>query len=213
MSESKEDLQHKSRTRQIKKSVPPGVRHLKRRLTDPGISIASIEAKKGKRQKSSLHDNTSKEDGDEIKIEETETTETTETDFKACRLSPKDNIGKDYLLDMKPQQSLSKSQTIKKARALKKSQTSTSIFPEDENLGFNSDFKLVIEQERKRQLIISEMMQTEKTYLEFIQTLVMLFIVPLRKSLEKDTVPLLTEDQIDVVFQNIEEITTVNGVI
>lgn len=212
MSEAtKEEERKLSRAHHITKGVP-GVRHLKRRLTDPGISLIGVEARKVKRQRTKLkNDATSKEVGDESKTENTEETEeNSNLEFKACRLTPKDNIGKDYLLDMKPQESLTK--PSQKNRILTKSQTSVKILAE-EKLAFDADFKLVIEQERKRQLIIAEMMQTEKTYLEFIQTLVMLFIVPLRKSLEKDPVPLLTQEQIEIIFQNIEEITIVNGVI
>ena len=56
------------------------------------------------------------------------------------------------------------------------------------------------------------MIDTEKTYLEFLQTVITMFIVPVKKSLN-DARPLLTQEGINFIFQNIEKIRELNMVI
>ena len=57
------------------------------------------------------------------------------------------------------------------------------------------------------------MFDTEKTYLEFIQTIVILFLNPVMKSIQKDKQPLLKDLQdIQLVFQNIVEIQEIHSV-
>ena len=57
------------------------------------------------------------------------------------------------------------------------------------------------------------MFDTEKTYLEFIQTIIILFLNPVIKSYSKDQIPLLDLDEIQLVFQNIVEIQEIHSVI
>ena len=194
----------------LQKAVP-GVRQLKRRLTDPGLAVAAADVRRMQRQRTEKRmkknvKNGSKEVGDESKAEQSEEFSEVPEDRKPKRLCPKDNIGEEYLLEIKPEESLIKTRKDSpKPSAVASKESSDS--------GYDEGFKIIdLGQERKRQMIISEMMQTEKTYLDFLQTVVMLFIIPLQKSLEKDSEPLLTEEQIELVFQNIEEIKLVNGV-
>ena len=65
--------------------------------------------------------------------------------------------------------------------------------------------------ERKRIRVLNEMLSTETTYFEALQTVITLFIAPLKKTMSTDD-PLLTEAEFDLAFQNIEAIRAVNGV-
>ena len=56
------------------------------------------------------------------------------------------------------------------------------------------------------------MLETEVSYLEFINVVVTLFVTPLRRSLENDKPPILSKEDFQAVFQNIEEIQILNTV-
>lgn len=130
--------------------------------------------------------------------------------FHPLCLNPQDKVGKDYLLKTQQLRTLRRTPTVGKAshRSLKSSKTEIGG---DFSGQFSDDLKADINRERKRQKIIAEMTGTEKTYIEFLQTVVMLFVIPLRKAIVKES-PLLTKDEMKIVFQNIEVIDKVNGV-
>lgn len=65
---------------------------------------------------------------------------------------------------------------------------------------------------QKRKNIMKEMLETEVSYLEFINVVVTLFVTPLRRSLENDKPPILSKEDFQAVFQNIEEIQILNTV-
>jgi len=81
----------------------------------------------------------------------------------------------------------------------------------------------------RRLKIIEEVRTSERTYVEFLNSAILLFLVPLRKSLNNEhaassakmqsstdsssnATPLLSKSDIDVIFQNIEEILALHMV-
>ena len=56
------------------------------------------------------------------------------------------------------------------------------------------------------------MLDTEKTYLEFLQTIIVLFVTPLKRSIENDKPPIISKEDFQSIFQNIEDIQKLNAV-
>lgn len=198
--------------------------NLSRRLTEPSIEVfqnfpARIrETARNLMNKQNSGPETTKSDN-QMHMEKVMDSEASNgTSTRKQKYSAADTVGKDYLLELKPKKTLS-SKNIKDVDAIDQLNfinearpvTLTKATPTPDLTIYEGDFKYSINMERKRQQLITEMMNTEKTYVEFLRTVIMLFITPLRKSIATDS-PLLSKDQLQTVFQNIEEIHDLHGV-
>ena len=61
-------------------------------------------------------------------------------------------------------------------------------------------------QKERRRLTITELWQTETTYVEYLQVAINLFLKPLQQSAKE----ILSPDKIDLIFQNIEELLEIH---
>eukprot|EP00168_Porphyra_purpurea_P006474 TRINITY_DN17999_c0_g1_i1.p2 TRINITY_DN17999_c0_g1~~TRINITY_DN17999_c0_g1_i1.p2 ORF type:complete len:209 (+),score=41.54 TRINITY_DN17999_c0_g1_i1:71-628(+) len=109
-----------------------------------------------------------------------------------------DSVGQEYLLDLEPKRRLTGSKLVLPTAAVRSLS------------GDAMDDMKALKVERKRMRVMNEMLSTETTYFEALQTVITLFIAPLKKTMTTSA-PLLTEAEFNLAFQNIEDIRVVNG--